>query len=67
MIRKTSVFTHTSPCLPLKIFKLLNKREERSNNAAEMLVALVGFVEIILLIYLIAGVLDNFLNLSRDF
>ena len=66
MIRKTSVFTHTSPCLPLKIFKLLNKREERSNNAG-MLGALVGFVEIILLIYLIAGVLDNFLNLSRDF
>ena len=32
-----------------------------------MLGALVGFVEIILLIYLIAGVLDNFLNLSRDF
>ena len=66
MIRKTSVFTHTSPYLPLKIFKLLNKGEERSNNA-EMLGTLMGFVEIILKIYFIAGVLDNFLNLSRDF
>ena len=32
MIRKTSLLRHESPCLPLKIFKLLNKREERSNN-----------------------------------
>ena len=32
MIRKTSYLRHKSPYLPLKIFKLLNKREERSNN-----------------------------------
>ena len=28
MIGKTSFFNHKSPCLPLKTFKLLNKREE---------------------------------------
>ena len=27
MIGKTSFFSHKSPCFPLKIFKLLNKRE----------------------------------------
>ena len=35
MIRKTSFFSHKSPCLPLKIFKLLNKREKRSNNVGK--------------------------------
>ena len=29
MIRKTSFFNHKSPCFPLKIFKLLNKKEDR--------------------------------------
>ena len=29
MIRKTPLFSHESPCPPLKIFKLLNQREER--------------------------------------
>ena len=29
MIRKTPFFSHESPCSPLKIFKLLNQREER--------------------------------------
>ena len=28
------------PCLPLKIFKLLNKREERSNNVGKTVVIL---------------------------
>ena len=32
IIYKTSFFSHKSPCLPLKMFKLLNKRKERSNN-----------------------------------
>ena len=35
MIRKTSFFNHESTCLPLKIFKLLNKREERLNNVGK--------------------------------
>ena len=35
MIRTTSLLRHESPCLPLKIFKLLNKREERSNNVGK--------------------------------
>ena len=35
MIRTTSLLRHKSPCLPLKIFKLLNKREERSNNVGK--------------------------------
>ena len=38
MIRKTSLLRHESPCLPLKIFKLLNKREERSNNVGKTVV-----------------------------
>ena len=29
---------HESPCLPLKVFKLLNKREERSNNVGKAVV-----------------------------
>ena len=29
---------HESPCLPLKAFKLLNKREERSNNVGKTVV-----------------------------
>ena len=33
MTGKTLFFSHKSPCLPLKIFKLLNKREVLSNNA----------------------------------
>ena len=38
MIRKTSLLRHESPCLPLKIFKLLKKREERSNNVGKTVV-----------------------------
>ena len=39
MIHKTFFFwRHESPCLPLKIFKLLNKREERTNNAGKTVV-----------------------------
>ena len=38
MIRKTSLLRHESPRLPLKIFKLLNKREERSNNLGKTVV-----------------------------
>ena len=38
MIRKTSLLRHESPCLPLKIFKLLNKREEWSNNVGKTVV-----------------------------
>ena len=38
MIGKTSFFSHKSPCLPLKIFKLMNKREERSNNVGKTVV-----------------------------
>ena len=33
-----SLLRHESPCLPLKIFKLLNKREERSNNVGKTVV-----------------------------
>ena len=33
-----SLLRHESPCLPLKIFKLLNKREERSNNVRKTVV-----------------------------
>ena len=35
MIGKTSFLSHKSPCFPLKIFKLLNNREERSNNVGK--------------------------------
>ena len=35
MIHKTSLLRHEPPCLPLKIFKLLNKREEQSNNVGK--------------------------------
>ena len=38
MIRKTSLPRHESPCLPLKIFKVLNKSEERSNNVGKTVV-----------------------------
>ena len=38
MIRKISLLRHESPCLPLKTFKLLNKREERSNNVGKTVV-----------------------------
>ena len=38
MIGKTSFFSHKSPCIPLKVFKLLNKREEQSNNVRKTLV-----------------------------
>ena len=38
MIGKTSFFSHKSPCLPLKIFKLMNKREEQSNNVGKTVV-----------------------------
>ena len=39
MIGKTSFFSHKSSCLPLKIFKVLNKREVRSNNAGKTVVS----------------------------
>ena len=32
MIHKKLFLRHGYPCLPLKIFELLNKREKRSNN-----------------------------------
>ena len=38
MIRKTSFFSHKKPCLALKIFKLLTKKEERSNNVGKTVV-----------------------------
>ena len=38
MIRKRSLLRHESPCPPLKYFKLLNKREERSNNVGKTVV-----------------------------
>ena len=38
MIRKTSLLRHESPCLPLKIFKLLSKREKESNNVGKTVV-----------------------------
>ena len=79
MICKISFFSHKSPCLPLKIFKLLNKREERSNNVGKTLVIFtctcafgrnnksLKLLRYKILIYLIAGMLDSFLNISRDF
>ena len=38
MIRKTSLLRQESRCLPLKMFKLLRKREERSNNVGQTFV-----------------------------
>ena len=38
MIYETLFLSHGSPCLPLKIFKLLNQREERSNNVRKTVV-----------------------------
>ena len=38
MIGKTSFFSQKSPYLLLKIFKLLNKREQRSNNVRKTVV-----------------------------
>ena len=38
MIRETSLLRHESSCLPLTIFKLLNKSEERSNNIGKTVV-----------------------------
>ena len=38
MIHKTLFLRHEPRCPPLKIFKLLNKREERSNNVGETVV-----------------------------
>ena len=38
MIRETSLLRHESPSLPLNIFKLLNEREERSNNVGKTVV-----------------------------
>ena len=38
MIHKTSVLMHKSSCIPLKILKLLNKTEQRSNNVGETVV-----------------------------
>lgn len=35
IIRKTSSLNHESPCHPLKIIKLMNKREERWNNVGK--------------------------------
>ena len=83
MIRKTSFLNQESPCRPLKTFKVLNEREERRNNVGktavvipqsfrETLGALVRLLSSKLVvyktvIYLITGVLDSFLNLSRHF
>ena len=38
MIRNTSFFSHKSQFLPLQIFKLLNKREKRSNDVGKTVV-----------------------------
>ena len=38
MIHKTFFMRHESPCLHLKIFKVLNKREKRSNNVGKTVV-----------------------------
>ena len=38
MIRETSLLRHESSCLPLTIFKLLNKSEEWSNNIGKTVV-----------------------------
>ena len=38
MIHKTSLLRQEFPCLPLKIFKLLKKKEERSNNVGKTVV-----------------------------
>ena len=38
MFRKTSFYSHKSSCLALKIFKLLNKSEEWSNNVGKTVV-----------------------------
>ena len=84
MIRKTSLLNHESPCLPLKIFKLLNKREERPNNVGKTVVIFphisgetsgasgrnnksLKLLRYKILIYLIAEMLESFLNISRDF
>ena len=40
MISKTSLLRHESPCLPLKAFNPLNKREEQSNNVGKPVVIL---------------------------
>ena len=40
MIHKTSLLRHESPCFPLKIFKLLNRREKRRNNVGKTVVIL---------------------------
>ena len=86
MIHKTSLLRHESRCLPLKIFQLLNKREEQSNNVINSSNLFSYFwlnirctcvfgrnnkslklLRYKILIYLIAGMLDSFLNMSRDF
>ena len=38
MIHKMSLLRHESPCPPLKIFKLLIKRDERSTNVGKIAV-----------------------------
>ena len=38
MIHKNFFMRHESPCLHLKIFKVLNKREEPSNNVGKTVV-----------------------------
>ena len=38
VIRETSFLSHESPCLSLNIFKLLNKREVRSDNLGKTVV-----------------------------
>ena len=35
MIRKASLLRHKLPCCPLKIFRLLNEREEWPNNVGK--------------------------------
>ena len=88
MIRKTH-FSATNPhvFLSLKIFKLLNKREERPKNVGKIGVVFshifcenvrctcafggnnksLKLLRYKILIDLIAGMLDSFLNISRDF
>ena len=38
MIGKAPFFSHKAPCITLKVFKLLNEREEQSNNVRKTVV-----------------------------
>ena len=83
----TRFLRHESSCLPLKTFKLLNKREERSKNVGKTVIIFphtflwnvrctcafgrnnksLKLLRYKIPIHLIAGMLNSFLNLSRDF